>query len=298
MTRPFIIPLFLLLLSGCASLRVIPEERVAIPEFEPTRPIELALILGGGGSKGLAHLGAIQELEKEGIRPDLIIGCSAGALIGALYADQPGLEGTMASLIPLRKSDLFDYSYLNPILGIVNGDLLHSFMKKMLKSTTFEDLSIPLIIVATDLLSGETIELSSGNLASAVRASCAFPGIFKPVPLYGRYCIDGGASSPMPIDIARRLGAKVIIAIDLSGALSKEHPTHLFGVTKRSIEIAYRKFVEQSLQQADIAIRMNLDDRGTFDDNSNEWLYEHGRATLRAHLPEIHRTLQALSRDE
>jgi NTE family protein len=290
----FCIPVFLLVLSllaGCYSLRISPEEHVVLPNFSPKKPVSVALVLGGGGAKGLAHLGAIQELEKAGIRPDLIIGCSAGAIAGALYADQPDLSSAIETLVPLRRRDVFDYSYMNPIFGIVTGDLLHNLMKRLLHVSVFEDLKIPLIVVTTDLFTGDVIEISSGDIASAIRASCAFPGVFKPVPLYGRYCIDGGASCPVPVNIAKKYGAKVVIAIDLSEKLSKEPPKHLFGVTKRSLEIAYRKFVEQSLEQADIAIRMNFDEMGTFDDDQNEWLYEQGQVVIRNHLPEIQKKL-------
>jgi NTE family protein len=280
-----------LLLCGCSSLHVASGEKEPIPSAEFRQPIRLALVLGGGGAKGLAHVGAIQELEKAGIRPDLIVGCSSGAIAGALYADQPDLTDAIAGLIPLRKGEVLDYAYINPIFGIVNGDALQNIMKRLLHVQTFEELSIPLIVVATDLITGDLLEFSSGDLTSAIRASCAVPGIFKPVFLYGRHCIDGGAASPIPVEVAKKYGAETIIAIDLSERLSQESPKHLFGVTARSLEIAYRKFIDQSLAQADLAIRMNFDDLGaTFRDDLNEWLLEQGRLVIQEHLP----TIQAL----
>lgn len=277
-----------LILTSCSSLRHLPEdEYVILPTFQSTKPIELALVLGGGGSKGLAHLGAIQELERAGIRPDLIIGCSAGAIAGALYADSPELESAIERLIPLKKSDVLDYSYMNPVFGIVNGDLLQDLMANLLIAKYFEELKIPLIIVTTDLISGETVEICHGSIAAAVRASCSFPGVFKPFTLYGRHCIDGGASCPIPVSIAKKHGARVVLAIDLSEKLPNEPPTNLFGVTRRGLEIAYRKFVEQSLSMADISIRMNFDELGTFNDEQNRWLYQQGQEVIRAHLPDI-----------
>jgi NTE family protein len=156
-----------------------------------------------------------------------------------------------------------------------------------LNAKFFEELKIPLIVVATDLISGEPVEICCGDLPSAVRASCSFPGFFKPYPLYGRHCIDGGASCPIPVAIAKKYGAKVVLAIDLSEKLPAEHPTNLFGVTRRGLEIAYRKFVEQSLAMADISIRMNFEDLGTFNDDQNHWLYQQGQDIIRAHLPDI-----------
>lgn len=286
--------LFLLLQSACQALRVSPEEYVALPTFQPQRPIEIALVLGGGGSKGLAHLGAIEELERSGIRPDLIIGCSAGAIAGALYADYLDVENITKRLLPLKKRDVFDYSYINPIFGIVNGEALRQLMTKLLQARTFEELKIPLIVVATDLVTGDTVEFSSGPLPAAICASCAFPGIFKPISLYGRVCIDGGATSPVPVEIARKYGARMVIAIDLSEKLPKENPKHLLGVTERSLHIAYRKFVEQALESADVAVRMNFDELGTFSDRKNEWLYEQGKQVIRSYLPEIYRKLDWL----
>lgn len=294
MSRIYFI-LFALLLSGCSALHVASEECEPIPSVELNQPIRLALVLGGGGAKGLAHIGAIQELERAGIRPDLIVGCSSGAIAGALYADQPDLVEAVKGLIPVRKSQVLDYAYTNPILGIVHGDALQSLMKRLLSVQTFEELQIPLIIVATDLVTGDLLEFSRGELAPAIRASCAVPGVFKPVALYGRYCIDGGAAAPVPVEVARKYGAEKIIAIDLSEGLSKELPKHLFGVTARSLEIAYRKFIDHSLAQADLAIRMNFDSLGaTFRDDLNEWLYEQGRRVVQEHLPAIQVLLQEL----
>jgi NTE family protein len=272
----------------------VPEDVVEIPAFQPKKEIEIALVLGGGGSKGLAHLGAILELEKAGIRPDLIIGCSAGAIAGALYADQSEIDGAVELLLPLRRKDVLDYSYVNPVYGIIHGDLLQDLMRRMLQAKTFEELKIPLIIVTTDLFTGDILEISTGDLSHAIRASCAFPGFFKPVPLYGRYCVDGGASCPIPVSIARKYGAKFIIAIDLSEKLSKDPPRNLLDVTRRSLEIGYLKFIEQSLSLADVPIRMNFDELGTFADDRNEWLLEQGKIAIQNHLPMIQHKLDLL----
>jgi NTE family protein len=279
--------LLLALISGCAPLYVDSETRAEIPPFVPKGPVRVALVLGGGGSKGFAHLGAIQELEAAGIRPDLIIGCSAGAIAGALYADQPDLRETPEAFLSLKKADLLDYTFLRPLFGLVEGQSLQNYMHKTLHAKNFEELQIPLILVATDLVTGDVVELCHGDISRAVRASCAYPGLFKPVLLYDRYLVDGGAASPIPISVARKYGAEIVIAIDLSEKLPKASPRHLFGVTKRSLEIAYRKFVEQSLSQADIVIKMDFDEVGTFTDHLNEYFYKYGRETVQKQLPEI-----------
>jgi NTE family protein len=275
-----------LLMTGCNSLYQPLAEQSEIPIFETKKPIKIALVLGGGGSKGLAHLGVIKELEAAGLRPDLIIGCSAGSIVGALYADNPELAGLEEILLKLTRSDLLDTTFFSR-LGFVQGKALQNFLKKNLRAKTFNELKIPLIVVATDLFSGETIELSEEQLPIAIGASCAFPGVFHPVLLHDRYLIDGGASSPVPVEIAKKYGAEMIIAVDVSEKLSASRPSHFFGIAKRGMEIIYRKLVERSMAQADIPIRMEFQDVGMFSDHLNHQMYEHGRQKVLSLLPEI-----------
>ncbi len=282
-----ILLLLSVILAGCSSVYMPQADMVEVPPFEPKKPIHLALVLGGGGAKGLALLGAIQELEAAGIRPDLIVGCSAGAMAGALYADGQELNGLEKSFLSLKRADLLDFSYMRPLFGIIDGKSIQNLMRKTLRAQMFDELKIPLIVVATDLLSGDLIEISHGEIAKGVGASCAFPGIFKPVYLYGRSLVDGGVSCPVPVSVAKKHGAEIVIAIDVTGKLPSTSPQHLLGVGKRSLDIAYRKFVELSLSQADIVIKMDFEDCGTFSDHLNEHLYEHGRKTVREMLPEI-----------
>ncbi len=279
------------LLSGCASLASPGESTSPIVSFEPKKPVQVALVLGGGGSRGLAHLGAIKELEAAGIRPDLIIGCSAGAIIGAFYADDPDITKIEKTLLQLKRSDIVDTTFFSSRFGFVEGKILQAFMQKHLRSQTFEELQIPLIIMATDLSSGSAVELSHGEIAPCVRASCALPGIFKPVLLQDRHLVDGGVSNPMPVTIAKKYGAKVIIAVDLGEKLPNSKPYHLFGIAKRGLEIHHQKFVEQSLGLADIAIKMEFEDIGMFTDHLNEQIYEHGRTKMRAMLAEIQKKI-------
>jgi NTE family protein len=279
-----------LLVTGCSSLYQQPLSQCELPVFEAKKPVKIALVLGGGGSKGMAHLGAVQELEAAGIRPDLIIGCSAGSIMGALYADNPEFKGIEKSLLKLTRSDLLDTTFFSR-LGFVQGKALQNFLNKNLRSKTFEELKIPLIVVATDLFTGETIELLQNDLPSAIGASCAVPGLFHPVFLYDRYLIDGGASSPVPVEIAKKYGAEVIIAIDVSGKLPSSKPSHFFGIAKRGMEIVYWKLVERSLAQADIAIQMEFQDVDVFSDDQNQMMYEHGRQRVLAMLPEIKKKL-------
>lgn len=286
-----LILLLLVLLTGCHSVYTPETQAVEIPPFEQKKPIHIAFVLGGGGAKGLALLGAMQELDAAGIKPDLIVGCSAGAMAGALYADGQEFIDVRENFLPLKRADFLDYSYFKPLFGLVNGNSLQEILRKHLHAKTFEELKTPFIAIATDLQTGETVEICCGDIAKGVGASCAFPGVFKPVVHYGRYLIDGGASCPVPVSIARKYGAEIIIALDVTGKLPQTSPQHLFGIGKRSIDIAYRKFVELSLADADIIIQMDFEDCGTFSDHLNEHLYEHGRKAIQERLPEIQKML-------
>ena len=263
-----------------------------IPQFQlPPEPAKVALVLGGGGSKGLAHVGVLHELEQAGIHPDLIVGCSSGAVIGALYADQPHVKRLESLLVNIRRSDLLDFSLFSSPFGIVKGFLLKSFLKENLKARRFEQFKIPFIAVATDLSTGELIELGGGEVVPAIHASAAVPGVFDPVNYLGRYLVDGGVADPVPAGIAKKYGARVIIAVDVGQDLSLKEPYHLFGVAKRSMEICYRKLSEHVVRDADVVIRMNFQDLGMFSDRHNKEIYKHGREMARAMLPQIQQVI-------
>jgi NTE family protein len=286
--------LFFLLFAGCSSMSSTSDHAHVI-QFEPAQPIRIALVLGGGGAKGIAHLGAIQELEKAGIRPDLIVGCSAGAIVGAFYADNPSLAKTDELFLSLKKADLIDTSFFSSRFGFVQGKKLQKFMQKNLSSQKFDELKIPLIGVATDLFTGETVELSQGTIPMAINASCAVPGFFNPVFLHNRHLVDGGVASPLPIEIAKKYGAELIIAIDVSEELPTSKPSHFFGVARRSLEIAYLKLIAHSLEKADISIKMNFQDVGMFNEELNHHMYKEGQAQALKMLPAINNKMAILS---
>ncbi|MCB1109544.1 MAG: patatin-like phospholipase family protein [Chlamydiia bacterium] len=280
--------LILLFCVGCTSMKLSMVDPEPIPAFKPPEePVKVALVLGGGGSKGLAHVGVLYELEQAGIHPDLIVGCSAGAIIGALYADQPHVKRLENLLIRLRRSDLMDFSLFSSPFGVVKGLLLRGFLKENLEARTFDQLQIPFIAVATDLSTGELIELGGGELIPAIHASAAVPGVFNPVKYLGRYLVDGGAANPIPVDVAKKYKARVVIAIDVGEDLSSREPYHFFGVARRSLEISHRKLSEYVTRNADVVIRMNFQDLGMFSDRYNQEIYEQGREKGREMISQI-----------
>jgi len=172
------------------------------------QPVRLALVLGGGGAKGLAHVGVLEELEKANIPIDLVVGCSAGSIIGALYCDCPCTDHLKDTLLTLKTSLLVDIDFWNARFGLCQGRSLRKFLRNNLDATTFEELKLPFFLVATDLYSSELIIMGGGPLVPAIEASCSIPFVFVPVSLHGRAFVDGGMIDPVPVRVAKHLMLK------------------------------------------------------------------------------------------
>lgn len=250
-------------------------------------PVRVALVLGGGGARGMAHVGVLEELERAGVPVDLIVGCSAGSLVGALYADDPSASKLRDHLMHLKRRDFFDFQWLTARFGLSTGRQLRKRMHREMSGHHFEDLQIPLLVVATDLREGELVTLGTGPVAPAVEASCAVPVAFRPVEYKGRMLVDGGVVDPTPVEVARSQNPEVVIAVDLTQMLPNTSPSNLFGVAKRCAEIHYLRSSQAKSRNADILIRPCLDDVGIFDESQTERIYHAGREAARKMLPEI-----------
>lgn len=283
----YLLGLLSLLLVSCETKFNLPETPCPIPECNPPSEVRLALVLGGGGARGMAHVGVLEEFEKAQIPVDIIIGCSAGSIVGALYADFPRASYVKQLLKPLRKWDILDINIWCCRYGFVQGGSLRKFLKWNLKARCFEQLSIPLCVVATDLLEGELICLNSGPIIPAVHASAAVPFVFTPVLLHDRLLVDGGVADPVPVCVAKKMNAQVVVAVDLSELLPKTCPTNLFGVATRSAEIKFLLQSESCVEGADVIIRPEMGDIGLFDDRNHELVYEAGCKAAKEAIPQI-----------
>ena len=297
-TIPFFFSLFLILLSGCFSPQKFQpcENPPPLPSCHVPERIRLALVLGGGGAKGIAHIGVLEEFEKACIPIDLIIGCSAGSMVGALYADHPNAEYVYSIIKPMRKKHLLDINLWTARYGLSQGHNLRYHLERCLSVRHFQDLKIPFMLVATDLFSGELVTIGGGEIVPAVQASCSIPFVFVPVQLHGRILVDGGVIDPVPVRVARDLNADIVVAVDLRGLLEPTFPTNLFGVAKRSAEITLLWQSEGCIQDADVVIRPALQDISCFDDSSHEVIYEAGRRAAREAIPHILELLQTNSK--
>ena len=217
----------------------------------------IALVLGSGSARGFAHIGVIKALEAAKIKPDLIVGTSAGALIGAFYA--AGFSGAQMEDLALKVKDIdiVDMSSGSK-RGMVMGDTLQTFVNRATRDRPIELLGIPFIAVATRLRTGEIATFRSGDLGLAVRASCSVPGVFIPPKINDVDFVDGGLVSPVPVRIARDAGADFVIAVDVSSGPLNATPVGIYEQVMHSFEIMGRSLAKLEADQADVVIRPDL----------------------------------------
>lgn len=188
-----------------------------------SQQLKIGLALGSGSARGWAHIGVIRELEDMDIQPDVISGCSIGALVGGAYASGhfTDLEKWVGALTWKEIVGFLDMSMMRG--GVIRGEKLLDFARLYMQEKPIEDLDIPFATVATDLENGREVWLREGSLLEAVRASISLPGLFTPVKREGRWLVDGGLVDPVPVSLCRALGADVVIAVNLNGDLLVKH---------------------------------------------------------------------------
>jgi len=240
-------------LAACADLTHKPEQPV-VPRV--ARKPRVALALGGGAARGFAHIGVIKVLETQGLVPDLIVGTSAGAVVGALYAAGHGPFELQKLAIQLDESAVTDWSLFDR--GVIKGEALERFINTHVGNKPIEGLKRRFAAVATDLQSGQPIVFQRGNTGTAVRASSSIPGVFPPVPINGREYVDGGLVAPIPVREARGLGADIVIAVDISGRPSGKKNQSSLDVLLDTIAIMGGALGRDELAGADVVIRPDL----------------------------------------
>ncbi|MEW5887864.1 MAG: patatin-like phospholipase family protein [Pseudomonadota bacterium] len=276
--RQALIVFFALFLGGCAALSK-PE---SVP---PPKPVKIALALGGGAARGFAHVGVIKALEAQGIVPDIIVGTSAGSVVGALYAG--GYNGFDLQKLALHLDEATVSDWTLPDRGVLKGEALQNYVNRALNNRPLEKLNRPLAVVATDLKSGEAVVFRTGNTGMAVRASSSVPGVFQPVAINGREYVDGGLVAPVPVKVARSLGADFVIAVDISARPQ-------FGRTHNSLDVLLQTFaiMGQSISrfellEADVVIRPNTPEIRATDFQEKHLAMLEGERAVAAVLPEL-----------
>lgn len=273
--------------SGCTHYLAPAPCPDPLPPFYVPDHIRVALVLGSGGVRGMAHVGVIEELVAADIPIDLIVGCSAGSVVGALYADNPDVGALVRTLWQRSTRSLLDFDFWNCRYGLSQPTAFWRVLSHDLCARTFEELSIPLVVVATDLCSGELVPIGSGDLVMALQASSSIPLVFVPCQYKGRILVDGGIVDPVPVQLARELGAEVVIAVDLAELLPSTCPTNLFSIIQRSADISSIWHNERCAQTADVVIQPKVCGVGTFNDRLKSQLYCAGRQAARAKISAI-----------
>jgi NTE family protein len=231
------------------------------------RKPKIGLALGSGSARGWAHIGVINALAEQGIKPDIVTGCSIGAIVGAAYAkgELDQLEDWVRQLQWKEVVELMDISFLGG--GFLKGDKLIEFFKQRTEDINIEDLETPFATVTTDLDTGREVWLQSGSLLDAVRASFALPGLFTPVEREGRWYVDGGLVNPVPVSLCRAMGAEVVIAVNLNGDVVGKHRRD------REKEIAHARKQETEAEM-ELWDRFVGQFRNSVESKKNKWIEE------------------------
>jgi len=290
-----------LLLVACQTAPVAPPPPV-VPEPPPVvvapkpppKPPRIGLALGGGAARGFAHIGVIQVLEENGIRPDLVVGTSAGSLVAALYAS--GKTGPEMALLAQNMDEgaITDWSF--PGRGLIRGEALAKYVREQTGGRPIEQMKLPLGIVATDLDSGAPILFRRGDTGMAVRASSAVPAVFQPVRIGSREYVDGGLVSPVPVRFAREMGAQMVIAVDITSPPDGNATSDPFQLLMQTFTIMGKSINHFELRDADTVLRPSLVGVSSADFTARRKAIQSGRDAALKLLPEMQARILQLTR--
>lgn len=248
--------------SGCATTpALVRPSSTEMPSFVQPHPLsapKVALVLSGGGARGFAHIGVLRVLLREGLRPDLVVGSSAGAMVGAVYASGMPLADIEVIAASLSLSTLLDISPWQMLtqglgLGLARGDPLEGLLRQSLP-LPIQAFPVAFAAVATDVKTGETVVLNHGDAALAVRASSAVPGLYEPVNVSGRMLADGQIVSPLPVDAALRLGARRVVAVDVVYPPQQSSLTNPLAMVFQTVTIGTYRHMLIERSRADLVI--------------------------------------------
>jgi len=290
-------------MAGCAStpLAVAPAYELApsAPSAQAPAvrtPPRIGLALGGGAARGFAHVGVIQVLEEAGIRPSLVSGTSAGSLVAALYAS--GKTGAQLQTIAetMEEATIADWTLQVFTRGALRGEALAKYVNLQVGQKPIESLPMPLGIVATDLNSGNDIVFQRGDTGTAVRASSAVPAIFQPVKIGNHEYVDGGLVSPVPVRAARKMGAELVIAVDISSPPESASAAGTIDILLQTFTIMGKSINSLELQSADLVVRPQLQGISSADFGARKRSIEAGRQAMQAALPQLRALIEGRTR--
>ena len=252
---------------------------------QQNRPI-VALVLGSGGARGYAHIGVIKVLEQQGIRPDFIVGTSAGSIVGSIYASGKTADELRDIALNMKANDVRDIKL--DMKGFFDGKKVENYVNQQVNNTPLELLKTPMYVVATELKEGKKVVFNYGNTGQAVRASVSIPSMFVPTKIGKDEYVDGGLVSPVPVDVARDLGADIIIAVDILAQPMHTETSNVWGMFNQNINIMQNHLAKEELKHADIVIQPDLREKGhIFDVKGREMTIQAGIDAAQNRLQQI-----------
>lgn len=280
------------LLAGCSSPPIAP----AVPQppaVTVKKPVKLGLALGGGAARGFAHVGVIAVLEEAGLRPQLVVGTSAGSLVAAMYASGKSSAQLQQTALNLEEVAITDWMLPLVGRGMFRGDALARYVNDLVAGRLIENMAMPLGIVATDLHSGQAVLFQRGDTGTAVRASSAVPAVFVPVKIGTREYVDGGLVAPVPVKFARQMGADVVVAVDISAPPEGNAADGTLQILLQTFAIMGKTINQYELQGADVVVRPSPQGLKSADFSARQRAIDAGRAAMLAALPALRAKLEA-----
>ncbi len=256
---------------------------------------KVGLALGSGGARGFAHLGALKVLREHSIPIDIIAGSSMGALVGCFYAFGHNLDQLIKLSIAFRRNYYLDFTV--PKMGFITGDRVKNLIRLFMQGKRLEELNIPVAVIATDLQTGEKIEFTEGPIPEIVRASISIPGIFVPERYDGRLLIDGGVADRVPISTVKKMGADLVIGIDVSQLNQKADIQTVYDVIIQSIDIMQQEVIAAREIECDIMIQPRVEHLDAKEFKNIEQIIQLGEQAVLKKIPEIKKTIKDWQRE-
>jgi NTE family protein len=273
-----------------------PLPALVVPPAPPVqRKVKIGLALGGGAARGFAHIGVIKALEAQGIVPDIVVGTSAGSVVGALYAAGNDAKTLQKMAVDLDEAAISDWALplFSKSSGVLKGEALQSFVNKAVNHRPIEKLKMPFGAVASDLKTGEPILFQRGNTGMAVRASSAVPGVFQPVKIGDHTYVDGGLVAPVPVRFAREMGAEFIIAVNISTQAEAQATNSSLEVIMQTFSIMGQRINQLELRDADVVIQPPLGKMASNDFNNRAGAMQAGERATLAVMAQLKQKLKA-----
>ena len=295
--KTFLAASSVLVLAACPSgnapqSKPSAQSQNTVSHTAPKPKATVALALGGGASKGFAHIGIIKVLKENNIPIKIVTGTSAGSIVGSMYASGMSPDRLELEAEILGKTDLVDLTLSTS--GFIKGEKLQNYINRKVGNRPMQQFPIKFAAVATDFESGKPVVFNVGNAGQAVRASASIPNVFQPVVIGSRKYVDGGLSQPVPVSAAKKLGANFIIAVDISARPAKNVSQGMFSYLDQTFNVMSQTALHQELGQANVVIKpqvLELGSIGGFDQKQRA--IQLGEQAARAALPEIKRKLAA-----